>query len=830
MGLLLLLVGWSVPHAAGAATVRGRVLHGRAGIGGAVVVAANARHHAVGETGSDGAFHLTVPNGTYRLSSSAPGFRVSIATGVNVRRSEVRDIVLTSSGLALTRAPLFGGGRSVVADGTPGVFYIAGDNVGDLYRTLDWGGTWTPVTVRRDDGAHGLGDVWGPGLLTTSGSPGEVAVCLFDGSTFYSTDYGVTWHALTGGPSTPGRILWGHAGAVSVLAAGGDGQNYVADMTAPHPEFVKMTTPYVSSVNRPVGVGNGADRPWLATVNSAGHLLVYPLVAQREAPSPAIDVPGFNAGGSEPPVYVALGGKSAPGEPPAGVMVAGLDWIAMSLKAPAAHTYPSPSAIGVGLNLNGHPGGLPCFTTSPPGGYPSLTPNTSEVYGAGWVNGCWVQDRSGTLTVERGLGARAAIDAGYNTSDTASGGDAVVMEEPLAPDMSSGGEIGVAKLAATTDGFPSPLSDRTLIAQPGLGARSAGIAETGIDAGTVHQTIVLPQGAAAASDVGGTASDDGGRTFRRTTWGNTWSVASWQGASGRWLLFGQNAFGANHNLVGAFLDWTHTTALVAGGNVSGSTAADFAGREVPPGVVHVDAIAGVPGQDRAFVGATYDGTIQNGPPEAALVRVGLVAGPAFSDRTQIGSDVITKPGPIAYCPAAGSAAPSGDVLDGDQRGLLRWRAVPGHRRDRLTGGDRDREILRDGSRRRPAGPARRLYLRHCLGGVRRPGSRVAPINQRRTDVHARVGARCRRRSCPTGDRSRTRGPSTYHRWRHRRVSPGLAGRRADLDRGQRSDDGCQLGRAVRWRVWRRYLGRRASAVAKRVRVDRCFPPRRIRAR
>ena len=30
------------------------------------------------------------------------------------------------------------------------------------------------------------------------------------------------------------------------------------------------------------------------------------------------------------------------------------------------------------------------------------------------------------------------------------------MEEPLAPGMFSGEEIGLAKLASTTDGFPSP--------------------------------------------------------------------------------------------------------------------------------------------------------------------------------------------------------------------------------------------------------------------------------------------------------------------------------------------------------------------------------------
>ena len=180
---------------------------------------------------------------------------------------------------------------------------------------MDWGGTWTPVTVRRDDGAHGLGDLWGPGLLTTSGSPGEVAVCLFDGSTFYSTDYGVTWHALSGGPSTPGRILWGHAGATSVLAAGGDGHNYVADMSAPHPEFIRMTAPYVSSVSSPVGVANGADRPWLATVNGAGHLLVYPLLAQREAPVRRSTFPDLTPGARSRRCTWRSAGRALPASP-----------------------------------------------------------------------------------------------------------------------------------------------------------------------------------------------------------------------------------------------------------------------------------------------------------------------------------------------------------------------------------------------------------------------------------------------------------------------------------------------------------------------------------
>jgi hypothetical protein len=76
----------------------------------------------------------------------------------------------------------------------------------------------------------------------------------------------------------------------------------------------------------------------------------------------------------------------------------------------------------------------------------------------------------------------------------------------------------------------------------------------------------------------------------------------------------------------------------------------------------VDAIAGVPGQDAAFLGLGAVGTTVTPGPEAAVVRVSIEPGPAFSNETQIGAGAITKPGPLAYCPASGSATSIQDVL------------------------------------------------------------------------------------------------------------------------------------------------------------------------
>ena len=298
----------------------------------------------------------------------------------------------------------------------------------------------------------------------------------------------------------------------------------------------------------------------------------------------------------------------------------------------------------------------------PRGGHASLTPDTSAAYGAGWVDGCWVQYVGGALTVERNLGTNAAIGSEYNATNTSAGNDAVVMLEPQHQSMFGPGEIGVSKLATNV---------RRL---SGAARRSNRRSDAGAVIGLLRHCRerdhrrddpsdgVRPyRGVTAATDVGGAASDDGGTTFHRATFGDAWSVAEWQGSSGDWLLFGQNEFGTNRNLLAAFRNWSHSTPPVAGGNVSGSTASDLHGTTVF-GPVYVDAIAGIPGQDEAFIGATVGALVQNGPPEAAVVRASLAPGPALSDLTPIGRDVITKRGPIADRPSSASAPAIGDVL------------------------------------------------------------------------------------------------------------------------------------------------------------------------
>jgi hypothetical protein len=171
-----------------AGTLRGRVSSGGQPVAGAFVAATGPSGHAAAVTGGTGAFSLSVPDGTYELGSNAPGYAAGVDDGVKVHGASVQDLSLAASSASLKPVPVFGGGATVAADGTPGVFYLAGTNVGDLYRTVDWGGTWTEVTVASDDADNGLSDAAFPSYLTTSGYPGEVAVSIAGAGIFYSTD------------------------------------------------------------------------------------------------------------------------------------------------------------------------------------------------------------------------------------------------------------------------------------------------------------------------------------------------------------------------------------------------------------------------------------------------------------------------------------------------------------------------------------------------------------------------------------------------------------------------------------------------------------------
>lgn len=299
--MFFVLAGLLVVQTSLASTLSGHVTSVGQPVSGAFVAATGPNGDAGAVSDSGGAFSLTIPDGTYTLAANAPGFAAAIADGVSISGATVHDLSLTASGAKLTKLPIFGGGGNVAADGTPGVFYVAGGNVGNLYRSVDWGGTWTQVNVARDDATNGLSGAASPSFLTTSGVPGEVAVAVgavpglaLPSGVFYSTNYGVTWHPVANSVSVdPGtaKAYWGHAGSRSVLVARTALGTAVADMTAPNPSWVQMTTPY-APIGQPIAVGDGGDQPWLATVDASGQLSVYPLLAQahilRQAPSPRV--------------------------------------------------------------------------------------------------------------------------------------------------------------------------------------------------------------------------------------------------------------------------------------------------------------------------------------------------------------------------------------------------------------------------------------------------------------------------------------------------------------------------------------------------------------
>jgi hypothetical protein len=637
-------------------------------VAGAFVAATGPSGQAAAITGSCGSaydltcgqFSLTLPDGTYRLDADTPGSLARVTDGVLVSGTSTQNLAVTASSAKLTPVPIYGGGGSVAADGTPGVFYIGGGNVGDLYRSVDYGGTWTQVTVASDDPVDGLSESGSPDLVTTSGFPGEVAVSIGPylmnasrpGGVYYSTDYGVTWQLIRNSPTNAVhgngmQMLWAHAGTRSVLLVTQNGNTYVADMTAANPSFVQMSTPYAPA-GQPIAVADGADQPWLATVDSTGLLSVYPLFAQAAAPVPALTLAGFPVN----PVGVAIGGQSAAGVPPSAVVAQSASAVAMTLKAPGAATYPAPVV----------PVSNTCTAPNAATGIQSadVTANTDGSYGAASIDGCWLQDVAGTVTAQYAAGDRIAIDAGYDATNTSAGTDAVVLYP--------GSARGVTKLAASSAGVPVSFSDQTAVATPGTDPGSAGFAVTGITAATVQQTTFGPAGegqVASATNVGGVASDDEGATFQRTIYDPASAVAWWQGASGNWLLYGLAPATSGLNLATGFLNWTSATPPVGngttGGNVPGSSATGLGTSSAQ----QIDALAGVPGQDMAFVGAA-SGNAVSSTRSGGVSRVSLTtgpSGPSFANVTPIGASVIAKPGPLIYCPSGtGSASTLQDVL------------------------------------------------------------------------------------------------------------------------------------------------------------------------
>ncbi len=460
---------------ASAAILSGRVMAAGQPVARAFVAATGVAGSAAAVTDAAGAYSLTLPDGTYRVAANASGFSSLVLGKVQVSGPTGQDLALTASQANLKAVPLYGGGVDVAADGKPGVFYLLGANVGEVYRTLDWGGNWTQVTATPDDAAWGLPEAAAPQSIATSGYPGEVAVALADGSVFYSTDYGVTWSIVGGAPTTPAfdttELLWGHAGSRSVLLLLTNRTSgiFVADMTASLPSFARMSAAY--SEGGAITVADGVDRPWVATADDSGVVRLFPLTATLIAPPATMTLSGFG----RYPEAIGLGGASAPGKPPAGIVVSSLYHAAMSIKPPGSDRYPPPLDAALDGNT--------CRTGSDARFHSNqnrVAPNTTGSYGAAWVEGCWIQDLGDRLKTAPAGTSSVAIDSGYNATDTSPGSDAVVMVDPFLPGGGPPPYLEVTKWAASDSGNPVPPADQTLVAQPGTDPSSGGAAETGV--------------------------------------------------------------------------------------------------------------------------------------------------------------------------------------------------------------------------------------------------------------------------------------------------------------------------------------------------------------
>lgn len=613
---------------------------------GAERCAAAGKTDAAGETVLDG----LVGTATYTATASAPGYGVARRTGLATGATASVEIAPTAS--PFTALGVFGGANGgLYADGAPGVFYARSTQVPQLYRTVDWGGTWQPVSSIAD-AAQGLamtGPIGRDVSVATSGYPGEVAVVV--GSEVHAShDFGLSWAKVAGTPAGPDvRLAWGHAGATSVLVATAGDHQQLADMTAAAPAFAPMATDYARAADgKALAVANGVDQPYVAVADATGTVKVFALTSAGTPGAEVATATGFPGAGGDPPLLVGFGGAAPASGPPSAISVATATQVGASVKATADAAYPAASVAAgeCATSLGGAIG---------PGGSFTRESGAAAGSGAGNLNGCWLVVSAGALTVHPSAWPSFAIDAGWGLPF---GG--VPSRVTL-----QGGARGPIKSVAV-DGAGVPVFD--IAAEAGAGVGSGGLAIRGITAPTVtgqafgpgapgRQASVLRPGAGGV----GYASADGGLTSTVASGVGGWAVDWFTGAGGSWLVFGTPA-GSSHVLT-ALRDWTAATPPANVPNVAGAQAGDntllLDGSGLTAAEVVVTALAGAPGTDLLFAGLG-DGS------GGALRRLRLAAAGSdvtASDVVRIGDGQIVRPvRSLAYCPASGSAAALADVL------------------------------------------------------------------------------------------------------------------------------------------------------------------------
>lgn len=677
IGVLLLLVVASLPgvaHSAGTISGRVRTLAApQSPIAGALVtVAAPDQPPATATTGSDGRFSIGVGgNGPYSLDVHAAGFAGYSTRGVQPGTHNVSLEPATFMPLPVNGTSL----NSLAADATSGVFYMSAGRAPELYRSHNYGGSWQPVTMRYEDLDTGLNKTGRFGeVLATTGVPGEVAVIttvrnptpqsILYQQVQFSTDYGVTWRTVQGLLSSSRQffLYWGHASPTSpsVLMAAireeGTWRVWRAHMAAATPAFVQEGAD-------PFGQGSaiaGADSTsgsFIGRLSSPGELSFAPLTPP---PTPLVFGAPEATGLPTPGVMLRLGGRKQPAAPPDGALVVGgahptytAQFLTKDVASFVGASASAPTAIPSACNFLPNPEGIE--KDHPPG---SVAPTSTGTAGLGNIGqSCWVT-KSGTaaLSFAGGQcfapGKAAAYDRNWGA------GNHVLL---------CGGVNGPLKYARL-DASGVPEVDLAVMASAGPAPNSGGLSIQGLASPSVEDTAYGPAGAQqrAVSSMYpqlSLASQDGGQTFvpvvSRGSGGS--QVRWWQGASGRWLVFGIWGWDAPIPYkLSAVLDWDGASAL-SGPNVVGSRAEDLGGADYGIHSLHE-----VPGSDTLFIGlgkTTY--------PAAAggrLYRARIVPGnpPSLTDVVDfgpvLGGTPLYLPHALAYCPTSAADPNIRDVL------------------------------------------------------------------------------------------------------------------------------------------------------------------------
>lgn len=596
-------------------------------------------------TGADGSWAVTVPDGSYTVSTASAGYAVASQPVTVAGGTTAPTLALTPSGMKFDAVPVYGGQiGSVLADGTPGVFYASTSVIPQLYRTADYGGHWSPVTLAWDDAVNGIGvrsNIFRATRVSTSGSPGEV-MAEINGTVYYSTDYGVTWQAINGafvGVDETLQLSWAHGGDTSMIVAlstaGGALTLKVADLTAQTPAF---TTVDGSALGSPSAwaTGGGNDGAYLATAYTDGSVSVWTLDPSAP-PLPVQTLTDLPTGIS----LVRFGGASGAAGSPNALMVysSAQSQAVLVTKSSDSETF-SAGDYSAATALPG-----PCNGQMAVSGVSPLSEGST---GAASLSQCFLSKTANgdamRVSAVSGINNNTGFvfDSGYDGAE-----DAVI--------LSGDGARGIVKSAHSgLDGVPVFAIDHDATA--GTAPDSDGVAVTGFTVAVVKDTVFGPAGstqfATITSGSGGNmtyATDDGGTTTATVVAKGGGAIAWWTGSGGHtWLVAGH---GGGGNVLTAVQDWTSSTPPLAFPNVntSGLQAAGLVGS--------LSSIVPVPGTDTVFLSA---GDPASG--EGRIFRATLSAGggtPTLTGVTPIAqSSVTTAVNALAYCPSTADASVS----------------------------------------------------------------------------------------------------------------------------------------------------------------------------